>query len=61
MTVRAMYAAHVPAATAKRIRMRRFGQAADLDGALLLLVSDAGRYLTGSTLIVDGGPTLAWL
>lgn len=48
-------------AMAKRIPMRRFGQPEDLDGALLLLASDAGRYLTGSTLTVDGGHTLAWL
>jgi gluconate 5-dehydrogenase len=27
----------------------------DLDGALLLLASDAGRYITGQTLLVDGG------
>ncbi|MCC6870184.1 MAG: SDR family oxidoreductase [Burkholderiales bacterium] len=45
----------------KRIPLRRFGEPADLDGALLLLASDAGRYLTGSTITVDGGHTLAWL
>jgi len=48
-------------AMAKRIPMRRFGQAEDLDGALLLLASDAGRYLTGATITVDGGHALAWL
>jgi 3-oxoacyl-[acyl-carrier protein] reductase len=37
------------------IPMGRFGEAGDLDGALLLLVSDAGRYMTGATLVVDGG------
>lgn len=45
----------------KRIPLRRFGEPADLDGALLLLASDAGRYMTGSTITVDGGHTLAWL
>jgi len=45
----------------KRVPMRRFGTPADLDGALLLLVSDAGRYMTGTTIIVDGGHGLAWL
>ena len=37
------------------IPMGRFGTAGDLDGALLLLVSDAGNYITGSTIVVDGG------
>ena len=37
------------------IPMGRFGNAGDLDGALLLLVSDAGSYITGSTIVVDGG------
>ncbi len=46
-------------AIAKRVPMRRFGQAEDLDGALLLLVSDAGRFITGSTITVDGGHSLS--
>lgn len=33
----------------------RFGEERDLDGALLLLASDAGRYMTGATVLVDGG------
>jgi NAD(P)-dependent dehydrogenase (short-subunit alcohol dehydrogenase family) len=45
----------------KRIPMRRFGQPADLDGATLLLASDAGRYITGAILPVDGGQTLSWM
>jgi NAD(P)-dependent dehydrogenase (short-subunit alcohol dehydrogenase family) len=44
-----------------RIALRRFGTAADLDGALLLLASDAGAYITGATIVVDGGHGLAWL
>lgn len=39
----------------RRIPQRRLGQAGDLDGALLLLASDAGRYITGVSLPVDGG------
>jgi len=35
--------------------MGRFGEAGDLDGTLLLLASDAGRYITGTTIVVDGG------
>src|SRR5689334_1267552 len=37
------------------IPMGRFGDAGDLDGALLLLASNAGRYITGATIVVDGG------
>jgi 3-oxoacyl-[acyl-carrier protein] reductase len=37
------------------IPMGRFGEEGDLDGALLLLASQAGRYITGATIIVDGG------
>ncbi|MEM1035518.1 MAG: glucose 1-dehydrogenase [Pseudomonadota bacterium] len=39
----------------KRIPMRRFGQHAELSGPLLLLASDAGSFMTGSTIVVDGG------
>ncbi|MET0346645.1 MAG: SDR family NAD(P)-dependent oxidoreductase [Casimicrobiaceae bacterium] len=45
----------------KRVPLRRFGVPADLDGALLLLASDAGRYVTGTTIVVDGGHMLSWL
>jgi len=38
-----------------RVPQRRFGQPDDLDGALLLLASDAGRFITGVSLPVDGG------
>jgi 3-oxoacyl-[acyl-carrier protein] reductase len=37
------------------IPMGRFGKTGDLDGALLLLVSDAGSYIAGATIVVDGG------
>ncbi len=43
------------AAMKRDIPMGRFGEAGDLDGALLLLTSDAGRYITGTTIVVDGG------
>jgi NAD(P)-dependent dehydrogenase (short-subunit alcohol dehydrogenase family) len=39
----------------KRIPQRRIGQPSDLDGALLLLASEAGAYMTGSILVADGG------
>jgi NAD(P)-dependent dehydrogenase (short-subunit alcohol dehydrogenase family) len=38
-----------------RIPQRRFGLPEELDGALLLLASDAGAYITGSVVCADGG------
>jgi NAD(P)-dependent dehydrogenase (short-subunit alcohol dehydrogenase family) len=37
------------------IPQRRVGNPEDLDGALLLLASDASRFMTGSVIVVDGG------
>ncbi|MCC6778154.1 MAG: SDR family oxidoreductase [Hyphomicrobiales bacterium] len=39
----------------REIPIGRFGEERDLDGALLLLVSDAGRFIAGTTIVVDGG------
>lgn len=39
----------------KRIPMGRLGQPEELDGALLLLASDAGSWMTGASIAVDGG------
>lgn len=45
----------------KCIPMRRFGRPEDLDGVILLLASDAGRYITGASVTVDGGQALSWM
>lgn len=42
--------AHVP--------MRRLGRLEELDGPLLLLASRAGSFMTGTTVVVDGGHLL---
>jgi len=38
-----------------RIPLGRSGKPADLDGALLLLCADAGAYINGAVIAVDGG------
>ena len=45
----------------RRIPQRRTGDLADLNGPLLLLSSDAGALMTGTSLTVDGGHVLSSL
>ncbi len=42
-------------ATRQSIPLQRMGTCGDVSSAALFLVSDASRYVTGTTLVVDGG------
>ncbi|MGD9511253.1 MAG: SDR family oxidoreductase, partial [Geminicoccaceae bacterium] len=52
---RAFFASDPGKALIARIPQRRLGRLADLDGPLLLLASGASAYMTGSSIVVDGG------
>jgi gluconate 5-dehydrogenase len=39
----------------ERIPLKRTGRLDDLDGAIVFLASEASRYITGQTLLIDGG------
>ncbi|WP_127088124.1 SDR family NAD(P)-dependent oxidoreductase [Aquabacter cavernae] len=52
---RDFFASDAGAALVKRIPYRRLGQMSDLNGPLLFLCSDASAYVTGTSLVVDGG------
>jgi 3-oxoacyl-[acyl-carrier protein] reductase len=47
------------ASLTRDIPVGRFGEEGDLDGVLLLLASNAGRYITGAIYVVDGGQMVA--
>jgi len=48
-------------ALVKRVPQRRLGRVEDLEGALLLLCSDASSFMTGATVAVDGGHAVSSL
>jgi gluconate 5-dehydrogenase len=41
-----------------RILLRRFAEPAELAGVVALLASNAGSFITGQTMVVDGGQSI---
>jgi NAD(P)-dependent dehydrogenase (short-subunit alcohol dehydrogenase family) len=52
---RDFFASEIGRALINRIPQRRLGKQEELEGPLLLMCSDAGSYMTGAVLAVDGG------
>jgi len=53
-----LYSREIWEAQRRRIALRRFGSAEDIADAAAFLASEQARYITGQTLIVDGGFSL---
>jgi NAD(P)-dependent dehydrogenase (short-subunit alcohol dehydrogenase family) len=56
---RAFFQSEAGKALIGRIPLKRIAQSPDLDGAMLLLASPAGAYITGAVIAVDGGHGVA--
>ena len=58
---REFFAGDIGRALINRIPQRRLGRQEELEGPLLLMCSDAGSYMTGAILAVDGGHLVSGL
>jgi NAD(P)-dependent dehydrogenase (short-subunit alcohol dehydrogenase family) len=47
------------ASTLKQSPLGRIGDPVDIAGAAVMLASDAGKFITGTTIVIDGGITVA--
>jgi len=57
----AFFSSDAGKALIRRIPQRRLGELRELEGPLLLLASDAGSYMTGSVVAIDGGHLVSGL
>ncbi|WP_226633518.1 SDR family NAD(P)-dependent oxidoreductase [Novosphingobium profundi] len=55
------FASEAGEALIRRVPQRRLGRAEELDGPLLLLASQAGSFMTGADICVDGGHLVSTL
>jgi NAD(P)-dependent dehydrogenase (short-subunit alcohol dehydrogenase family) len=58
---REFFNSEVGQALIRRVPQRRLGKPEHLDGPLLLLASDASEFMTGATIVVDGGHLVSTL
>lgn len=56
--LRSLYSPEIWEAQRKRIALQRFGSGEDIAEAVAFLASERAQYMTGQTLIVDGGFSL---
>ena len=47
--------AELPAQAASRVPLGRYGQAREVASAIAFLLSEGASYITGSSLLIDGG------
>lgn len=59
MTLPLQQNAEFDAMMGQRTPLRRWGKPEEMAGAIVYLASDAAAYLTGQTIVIDGGLTIA--